>query len=91
MSKGSLLRLTVIDEAGHPVENARLMLQSAPVPVPEIAALSNSQGEASIFLPASGRYELGCYSDHHKQATLTINFSEEAASQTVVLEKDSGS
>lgn len=48
----------VTDPSGQPVPGAVVMLAAAPVPVPDIAALTDAEGRFSIVVPASGAYRL---------------------------------
>ena len=48
----------VTDPSGQPVPGAVVMLAAAPVPVPDIAALTDTEGRFSIAVPASGPYRL---------------------------------
>ncbi len=49
---------TVTDPSGHPVAGATVLIASAPVPVPDIAALTGADGAFSIAVPAPGAYRL---------------------------------
>ncbi|MFT4165544.1 MAG: carboxypeptidase-like regulatory domain-containing protein [Microlunatus sp.] len=48
----------VTDPSGQPVPGAVVMLAAAPVPVPDIAALTDDEGRFSIVVPVSGAYRL---------------------------------
>ena len=41
---------------GKPVSNARVYFTAGPVPLPEIAAVTDSRGEFSLTAPAPGEY-----------------------------------
>jgi hypothetical protein len=41
---------------GKPVSNARVYFTAGPVPLPEIAALTDSNGAFSLTAPAPGEY-----------------------------------
>lgn len=88
MSNGSLLKLLIVNGIGKPLENVRVVLDSAPVPVPDIAAMSDDQGEASIWLPAAGRYDISFYADGYKPSHLEMDAREENVIQTLVLERN---
>jgi hypothetical protein len=87
MSKGSLLRLRVLDSNGNPIEGSRLLLESAPGPYPDISALSDTQGEVSIRLPERGQYGIACHADGYAPAHLDLDASAEEISRTIVLQK----
>jgi hypothetical protein len=59
-----------------PVVEARVFFIEAPVPVPDIATLTDEQGRFSLQAPASGRYELVCNADGHDPATVAIDVDE---------------
>ncbi len=86
MSNGKLLTLRVVDSAGQPVENARVMLESAPVPVPDIAAMSDDEGRVIIPLPATGSYSIGCFADGYAAGHFEIDAVGEDVVETIVLE-----
>jgi hypothetical protein len=46
----------VTDEHGHPVAEASVSLVDAPVPVPDIAALTGPDGRFTLAAPSPGRY-----------------------------------
>lgn len=48
----------VTDPSGQPVPGAVVMVAAAPVPVPDIAALTDAEGRFSIIVPAPGSYRL---------------------------------
>ena len=41
---------------GRPIANARVYFTSGPVPLPEIAAITDDSGEFSLTAPAPGDY-----------------------------------
>lgn len=48
----------VTDPSGQPVPGAVVMVAAAPVPVPDIAALTDVEGRFSIAVPVPGAYRL---------------------------------
>lgn len=54
---------TVVDARGRPVHGARVFLVRAPVPVPDIAALTDAEGRFSLGAPAPGTYAVGAAGD----------------------------
>jgi hypothetical protein len=60
---GAVLAGTVRDPDGRPVSGARVFITAAPVPMPEIAALTDAAGRFRIAAPAPGRYDLEADSD----------------------------
>jgi hypothetical protein len=49
----------VVDAEGNPVEEARVYFVEGPVPLPDIAALTDSSGRFALSAPVSGTYQLG--------------------------------
>lgn len=48
---------------GTPIPNARVYFTSGPVPLPEIAAMTDSSGEFSLTAPAPGEYVIEAVTD----------------------------
>jgi hypothetical protein len=63
----------VRDRRGDPVAAARVYVEAAPVPVPDIAALTAADGSFSIGVPVAGRYTLGAAADGWEPARVTVN------------------
>lgn len=53
-----IIQGVVADPSGQPVPGAVVMLAAAPVPVPDIAALTDVEGRFSITVPVQGAYRL---------------------------------
>ncbi len=49
----------VVDAEGNPIEEARVYFVEGPVPLPDIAALTDSSGRFALSAPVSGTYQLG--------------------------------
>lgn len=64
---------------GRPVADARVYVTRSPVPLPDIAALTDEQGAFAFAVPAAGSYTLACSVEG--QATLEA---------TVTVPKDKG-
>ena len=63
----------VVDAAGRPVAGATVYTVSAPVPMPDIAALTDGDGRFSVAAPVPGRYEIGCRSGAQGSATAGVS------------------
>ena len=85
MSDRRLLRAKIQDPDGRPIANARLFIESGPEPFPDIAALSNDQGEVFMSLPSAGRYGLVCAIEGFGVSHVIVLVADEA-SPTVVIE-----
>jgi hypothetical protein len=53
----------VVDAEGNPVEEARVYFVEGPVPLPDIAALTDSSGRFALSVPTAGTYQLGIASE----------------------------
>jgi Carboxypeptidase regulatory-like domain len=50
---------TVVDARGEPVAGARVYFIEGPVPLPDIAAVTDSEGRFTLTAPAAGTYTVG--------------------------------
>ena len=62
----------VLNGGGSPVPGARIFLASAPVPTPDIAILSDSEGRFSLTAPAPGVYRIQCAADGFAAASAEV-------------------
>jgi hypothetical protein len=67
--------------AGEPVPQARVFVARSPVPVPDIAALTDTEGRFTVSLPAAGVYELACAAEGYQPASATIELTGERESR----------
>ncbi|QLE72090.1 carboxypeptidase regulatory-like domain-containing protein [Streptomyces rectiverticillatus] len=58
-----VIRGTVRDAAGAPVAGARVAFADGPVPLPDVAAVTDSEGRFALTAPAEGTYTLLCRAD----------------------------
>jgi hypothetical protein len=69
-----------MDEEGNPVAEASVYFVEGPVPLPDIAALTDSSGRFALSAPVSGTYQLEVASEGPvgfvKEAT-TVEVGEE--------------
>jgi hypothetical protein len=69
MARGSaIISGTVSDAAGNPIAGARVLLVGGPVALPDIAALTNEEGEFMISVPVAGAYRIQCVADEYRPA-----------------------
>jgi hypothetical protein len=73
----TVLTGVVRDAAGDPVPEARVYLTAAPVPVPDIAALTDAEGQFAMALPAPGSYEVACSAEGYVPASATVEVAGE--------------
>jgi hypothetical protein len=48
---------------GRPVEGARVVITASPVPMPEIAPVTDAEGRFAMAAPAPGEYAFSAYTD----------------------------
>ena len=53
----------VVDPQGNPVTEAAVYIAAAPVNMPDVALLTDEQGNFVIGAPVTGRYEIGARSE----------------------------
>jgi Carboxypeptidase regulatory-like domain len=63
--------------AGEPVPQARVFVARGPVPVPDIAALTDAEGRFALSLPAAGTYELACAAEGYLPTSATVEVTGE--------------
>lgn len=72
-----VIRGNVVDPHGQPVAQAAVYVVSAPVSMPDIAQLTDDQGEFIMSAPRRGRYTLGARSDAWGSAQTDVEVSSE--------------
>ncbi len=72
-NEASMISGVVRDASGEPVRDARVYFTNSPVPLPDIAALTNDEGEYSLTAPAAGTYKIGCTADGFAPLTREAN------------------
>ena len=58
--KSAVISGIVRDPSGKPVTDARVYFAKGPMPLPDIAALTNSNGAFSLSAPSAGTYSIEC-------------------------------
>ncbi len=78
--KPCLISGGVCNESGKLVANARIYFTESPMPLPDIAMLTDSNGKFTLLVPSTGKYGIGCYADGFapKTVTLTIKSNQES-------------
>ena len=74
--KISVISGRVLSAAGQPIAGARVFFVSSPVPVPDIALLTDGTGRFSLTAPVPGAYRIGCSSDKFGSATITVDVAD---------------
>lgn len=77
----------VRDTSGTPVTGAHVLFTGGPQPLPDIAALTDTEGRFSLVAPTAGEYTLICRADPlmgssgTAEATVRVEPSAQAAHQ----------
>ena len=83
----SMIQGLVLDARGHPVAGARISWAQAPVPVPDVALLSDDSGRFVLAAPAPGSYTLRCDSDQQGSAEERLQATGRALHVTLKLKR----
>lgn len=70
--KASVISGVVRDASGKPVADARVYFTEGPVPLPDIAALADSNGGFSLSVPAAGTYGIESAADGFAPESATV-------------------
>ena len=77
-----MLRGTVVDTADRPVASASVYFVSAPVPVRDVAVLTDDDGTFTLTAPTAGEYRIGANAEHFAPAETAVTVAD-VAEQTV--------
>ena len=78
-----VIRGVVFSEEGEPAKDVVVSLTSAPVPVPDIAALTGEAGDFALAAPATGEYVVTVSYPSGRQESRTVEVTEESADLTL--------
>ena len=79
----ALISGVVHDPDGEPVPEARVYFKDGPVPLPDVAALTDGRGAFTLPAPSAGTYKIECSADRFKPKTVKVKV---AAGQNVKLD-----
>ncbi len=63
--------------AGEQVAQGRVFIARSPVPVPDVAALTDAEGRFTLSLPAPGLYEVACVAEGYAPSSATVEVADE--------------
>jgi hypothetical protein len=72
-----LIRGVVRDPSGSPIPEARAYFVGGPEPFPDIAALTNEQGEFTLSAPAPGTYRIECAAEGFSSRPTAVDIGED--------------
>jgi Carboxypeptidase regulatory-like domain len=75
-SNSGLISGIVLDTLGQPVVRARVSFVSGPVPLPDIAALTDDHGAFSLSTPVEGAYTIECVAEGFLSTKTTVTISQ---------------
>jgi hypothetical protein len=70
--KPAVISGIVRDPGGKPITDARVYFAGGPMPLPDIAALTNSNGAFSLSVPSAGTYSIECNADGFAPRASTV-------------------
>lgn len=75
---GSLIEGKVHQADGRPVVEARVFIAFGPVPIPDIAQLTDDDGRFTLAAPTPGSYQIGCHADGLEPTQVTAEVHQDA-------------
>lgn len=66
------IRGRVVARDERPLAEARVGLSEAPVPMPDVAALTGADGSFVLATPAAGRYTVTAAMDGYRSSSVTV-------------------
>jgi len=76
---------TVRDAQGNPVAHARVYFTAGPVPLPDIAVLTDTRGAFSLSAPSPGTYEIGGAADGFAPTSVTVKVTPDRETQVEIV------
>jgi len=71
----SVIHGRVYDPKGEPVVEARVYFMEGPVSLPDLAVLTDGNGEFSLSAPTAGTYQIGCAAYGFVSTTVTVHIT----------------
>lgn len=78
----------VLGASGIPLPEARVAFAEAPVPVPDIAAVTGADGRFALSAPAPGRYVVVAAADGHVTAQVALDVCDERTEVEITLAEE---
>lgn len=67
----------VRDNDGKPIADAQIYFTDSPMPLPDIAMLTDTNGTFSLSVPSAGKYGIGFNADGFASETTTVTIGSE--------------
>jgi hypothetical protein len=78
----------VLGASGAPLAEARVAFAEAPVPVPDIAAVTGADGRFALSAPAPGPYVVLAAAEGHVPAQVAVDVGEERTEVEITLAEE---
>ena len=62
---------------GQQLPLARVFIARGPVPVPDVAALTDAEGRFTLSLPATGSYEVACVAEGYAPSSAIVEVADQ--------------
>lgn len=79
----------VLDQDGLPIEQARACFVSGPVPLADVAALTDANGTFQLTAPVPGTYSILCALEDGRSETRSVDVTSHSKA-TVIFEMTAG-
>lgn len=86
MSQNWSLNIRVVDAAANPLEMVTIAISESPTPLPDIAALTGSDGLVSLSVPSVGEYEVTLQFEDRPVITKRIRSVENDSATDLIFE-----
>jgi len=80
-----LIRGTVTDASGMPVEWASVWFAAGAQPTTDIAALTDAEGRFTLTAPGPGTYRIGCRAEGYEPVEVAVDVRAEDAVITITV------
>ena len=87
MSDAWSLNIRFLDQSARPVQMAAVTITNSPVPVPDIGALTGTDGQVSIGVPCAGDYGVMVNAEGFPVVVEQIAAVEDDSSTDILLNK----
>lgn len=85
VSNNRLVRVIIQDAQGRRIPEAMVSIQRAPVPPPDLTAVSGESGEAVMRIHSIGQYEFVCSAERFESATVTAMITDAPLSLVMIV------
>ena len=80
----SVISGVVCNPNGQPVEDARVYFIAGPVPLSDMASLTDSKGKFTLSAPVTGIYKIECYADGFDSTSVSVEVRKDEDAQVEI-------